>query len=91
MPTAHAPDFRTRYNSNPSEEALYVPGAGRQVFSAGLLTFGVAICHEGFRYPEAVRWSAMHGAHVVFHPHYSWPEDGSYRPTAFADDAEHVS
>jgi predicted amidohydrolase len=77
--------FQDKAQLDPSEETLYVPGTGRQVFRAGPLAFGVAICHEGFRYPETVRWSARHGAHVVFHPHYSWPEDGSYRPTAFAD------
>ena len=31
----------------------------------GALTFGVAICHEGWRYPETVRWAARRGAHVV--------------------------
>jgi predicted amidohydrolase len=30
--------------------------------------FGVAICHEGWRYPETVRWAAVRGAKVVFHP-----------------------
>jgi predicted amidohydrolase len=29
----------------------------------------VAICHEGFRYPETVRWAAARGAKIVFHPH----------------------
>jgi predicted amidohydrolase len=27
----------------------------------GALTFGVAICHEGWRYPETVRFAARHG------------------------------
>ncbi len=31
--------------------------------------FGVAICHEGWRYPETVRWAAVRGAKIVFHPH----------------------
>ena len=30
--------------------------------------FGITICHEGWRYPEAVRWPAVRGASVVFHP-----------------------
>jgi predicted amidohydrolase len=30
--------------------------------------FGITICHEGWRYPEAVRWSAARGARLVFHP-----------------------
>jgi predicted amidohydrolase len=28
----------------------------------------VTICHEGWRYPEGVRWAARRGAQVVFHP-----------------------
>lgn len=31
--------------------------------------FGITICHEGFRYPESVRWAATRGAKIVFHPH----------------------
>lgn len=77
--------FQDKAQLDPSEESLYVPGSGRRVFHAGPLTFGVAICHEGFRYPETVRWSARRGAQVVFHPHFSWAETGSYRPTTFAD------
>ncbi len=79
--------FQDKVQLDPSEEALYSPGRGRQVFQAGLPTFGVAICHEGFRYPETVRWAARNGAHVLFHPHYSEAELGSYRPSTFADPA----
>lgn len=72
---------------DPSEEGTYAPGAGRRVFQSGPLTFGVAICHEGWRYPETVRVAARHGAQVVFHPHFHCAEPGSYRPTTFADPA----
>jgi predicted amidohydrolase len=57
------------------------------VFSIGPLTFGIAICHEGWRYPETVRWAARNGAQLVFHPHYHEPEPGGYRPSTFADPA----
>jgi len=57
------------------------------MFQAGPLTFGVAICHEGWRYPETVRWAARRGAQVVFHPHFHQAEPGSYRPSTFADPA----
>lgn len=77
--------FQDKVQLDPSEETLYVSGTTRQLFKAGPLTFGIAICHEGFRYPETVRWAARHGAQIVFHPHFSWAEDGSYRPAAFAD------
>ncbi len=35
------------------------------------LKFGISICHEGWRYPETVRWAATRGAKVVFHPHHT--------------------
>ncbi len=73
---------------DPSEEGTYPAfGAERRVFTAGPLTFGVVICHEGWRYPETVRWAVRHGAQVVFHPHAHVAEPGSYRPITFADPA----
>ncbi len=79
--------FQDKVQIDPSEEGTYSPGNGRRVFQAGPLTFGIAICHEGFRYPETVRWAAKQGAHIVFHPHFHEAEPGSYRPTTFADPA----
>jgi predicted amidohydrolase len=79
--------FQDKVQLDPTEGDLYSPGCGRQVFQTGPLVFGVSICHEGFRYPETVRWPARHGAHIVFHPHYAEAEDGSYRPATFADPA----
>ena len=70
---------------DPSEEGTYTPGVGRRLFQTGPLTFGVAICHEGWRYPETVRWAAQRGAHIVFHPHFNGPEPGGYRSSPFAD------
>lgn len=60
---------QTKNQLDPSEEPFYVPGDTRQLFTVNGVTFGVAICHEGFRYPETVRWAAMRGAKIVFHPH----------------------
>ncbi len=79
--------FQDKVQIDPSEEGTYTPGSGRRVFQAGPLTFGIAICHEGWRYPETVRWAARRGAHTVFHPHFHEAEPGSYRPSAFADPA----
>jgi predicted amidohydrolase len=79
--------FQDKVQIDPSEDGTYTPGSGRRVFQAGPLTFGVAICHEGFRYPETVRWAARRGAHLVFHPHFDEAEPGSYRPATFADPA----
>jgi predicted amidohydrolase len=71
---------------DPSEEATYPALATeRRIFTAGPLTFGVVICHEGWRYPETVRWAVRQGATVVFHPHAHVAGPGSYRPATFAD------
>jgi len=73
---------------DPSEESIYpAQGTERRVFSVGPLTFGVVICHEGFRYPETVRWAVRRGAQLVFHPHADVAQPGSYRPVTFADPA----
>jgi predicted amidohydrolase len=72
---------------DPSEEGLYSAGCGRHLFTSGPLTFGIAICHEGWRYPETVRSAARQGAQIVFHPHFHEAEPGGYRPTQFADPA----
>jgi predicted amidohydrolase len=79
--------FQDKGQIDPSEENLYVPGDGRHVFTAGPLMFGIAICHEGWRYPETARWPVKRGAQVVFHPHFHEAEPGSYQPTTFADPA----
>jgi predicted amidohydrolase len=79
--------FQDKVQIDPSEEGIYAPGAGRCVFQVGALGFGVAICHEGWRYPETVRFAARLGAQVVFHPQFHEATPGSYRPTTFADPA----
>ena len=79
--------FQDKVQLDPSEEGTYSFGSGRQIFQSGPLTFGIAICHEGWRYPETVRWAARRGAQLVFHPHFHVAEPGSYRPSTFADPA----
>lgn len=69
---------------DPSEEADYVPGSGRRVFTAAGLTFGVAICHEAFRYPEISRALVLAGAQVIFAPHFVTTDDGSL-PSRWGD------
>ncbi|MDX1420068.1 MAG: carbon-nitrogen hydrolase family protein [Rubricoccaceae bacterium] len=61
--------WQTKNQLDPTEEVHYVPGRTRRLFEVDGLRFGVAICHEAFRYPETVRWAARRGAHLVVHPH----------------------
>jgi predicted amidohydrolase len=77
--------FQDKCQIDPSEEITYTPGSGRRVFETGPLKFGISICHEGWRYPETVRWAARHGAQVVFHPHFHEGEPGGYVPSTLAD------
>ena len=80
--------WQDKVQLDPDEEPIYpARGAERRVFVAGPLTFGVVICHEGWRYPETVRSAVRQGAQVVFHPHLHVAEPGSYRPEVFADPA----
>jgi predicted amidohydrolase len=76
--------FQDKVQLDPSEDGRYAAGFERRVFRSGPLTFGVVICHEGWRYPETVRWAARRGAQVVFHPHFHEAEQGGYRPASFA-------
>src|SRR5215212_890605 len=43
--------FQDKVQIDPSEEVTYTCGEGRRTFQCGALTFGIAICHEGWRYP----------------------------------------
>jgi len=77
--------FQDKVQLDPSEDSIYEPGTDRYLFQLGVLKFGIAICHEGWRYPETVRWAARAGAHIVFHPHFELGEPGASRPRTFAD------
>lgn len=63
--------FQTKNQIDPSEDRNYVPGTTRRVFEVNGVKFGIAICHEGWRYPETVRWAAVRGAKIVFHPQHT--------------------
>lgn len=63
--------YQTKNQLDPSEDHIWIPGTKRQLFEINGLKFGITICHEGFRYPESVRWAAQNGAAIVFHPHFT--------------------
>ena len=66
--------FQTKNQLDPTEDRFYVPGDSRRLFEVDGVKFGVAICHEGWRYPETVRWAAVRGAKIVFHPQHTGTE-----------------
>jgi predicted amidohydrolase len=73
--------YQTKNQLDPSEDQFYVPGDTRQLFEVDGVKFGVAICHEGWRYPETVRWAAVRGAKIVFHPQHTGSEREGVRLT----------
>ncbi len=87
---------QTKNQLDPTEDRFYVPGGTRRLFEWNGTKFGVAICHEGWRYPETVRWAAIRGARIVFHPQHTGSDrtgvapkawgaaDGAYYETAMA-------
>jgi 5-aminopentanamidase len=77
--------YQTKNQLDPTEDTLWVPGTERTLFEINGLKFGITICHEGFRYPESVRWSAQRGAHVVFHPHFAGSNEKGVKLTEFGN------
>ena len=73
--------YQTKNQIDPTEDQFYVPGHTRRLFEINGVKFGVAICHEGWRYPETVRWAAVRGAKIVFHPHHTGSDHEGVRPT----------
>lgn len=64
--------YQTKNQIDPEEDDFgYEPGKDRTIFEADGVKFGIVICHEGWRYPETVRWAARKGASIVFHPQFT--------------------
>lgn len=69
----------------PIEDPYYVPEGSRRMFAIDGVPFGIAICHEGWRYPETVRWAAVRGAKIVFHPQMSGTDLAGVTPRHWGD------
>jgi len=69
--TGEVQGYQTKNQIAPEEDKLFVPGQDRQLFETNGIKFGISICHEGWRYPESVRWAAIRGAKIVFHLTYT--------------------
>jgi predicted amidohydrolase len=63
--------YQSKNQLDPTEDNIWFPGTERSIFEVNGVKFGITICHEGFRYPESVRWAAQNDAKIVFHPHFT--------------------
>ncbi len=79
--TGQIQGYQTKNQLDPTEDRFYVPGNTRRLFEVNGIKFGVVICHEGWRYPETVRWAAVRGAKIVFHPHHTGSDQEGVRLT----------
>jgi len=77
--------YQTKNQIAIEEEPHYVPGDTRRLFAVDGVPFGVVICHEGWRYPETVRWAAGRGARIVFHPNLSGSDQSGAVPRFWGD------
>jgi predicted amidohydrolase len=77
--------YQTKNQLDPSEDNIWSPGTERSIFEIDGFKFGITICHEGFRYPESVRWAARNGAQVVFHPHFTGSDTEGVQLTEWGD------
>ena len=79
--------YQAKVQLDPSEDDIWQAGTQRYMFEVNRLKFGIVICHEGFRYPETVRWAARRGAQVVFHPHAAGSNKSGTVPKEWGDKA----
>ncbi|HEX9164211.1 MAG TPA: carbon-nitrogen hydrolase family protein [Thermoanaerobaculia bacterium] len=79
--------WQTKNQIAPEEDSFYVPGRTRQLFEVNGVKFGIAICHEAWRYPETVRWAAVRGAKIVFQPYQTGSDKTGVRLTEWGSPA----
>ena len=77
--------YQAKNQLDPTEDNIWAAGTERRVFEVNGVKFGITICHEGFRYPESVRWAARNGAQIIFHPHFSGSDTEGATPTQWGD------
>lgn len=77
--------YQAKNQLAPQEEPYYVPDGQRRLFTIDGVPFGIAICHEAWRYPETVRWAAARGAKIVFQPHFTGSDRAGTTPRRWGD------
>ena len=75
--------YQAKNQLDPSEDSIWAPGTQRSIFEINGVKIGIVICHEGFRYPELVRWAALNDAKIVFHPHCAGSDVEGVKPTSW--------
>lgn len=64
--------YQVKNQITPGGESEYYAADGqRSMFEIEGVKFGVVICHEGWRYPETVRWATTRGAQLIFQPQWT--------------------
>ncbi|WP_164821529.1 carbon-nitrogen hydrolase family protein [Paenibacillus koleovorans] len=72
--------YQTKNHIPPGGESdQYIPDGTRSIFHVKGIPFGISICHEGWRYPETVRWAAVRGAKIVFQPQWTGKHNGQVK------------
>ena len=78
--------YQTKNQITPGGESRnYVPDGKRRIFRAAGAVFGITICHEGWRYPETVRWPTVRGARIVFQPQVTGSDSAGKTLTAWGE------
>ena len=78
--------YQTKNQITPGGESRnYTPDGKRRLFRTAGAVFGITICHEGWRYPETVRWSAARGARIVFQPQVTGSDTAGKTLTAWGE------
>ncbi len=77
--------YQPKVQLDPGEDNIWDTGTERHLFEINGIKFGISICHEGFRYPETVRWAARKGAQIVFHPHAAGSNQTGTVPKEWGD------
>jgi predicted amidohydrolase len=80
-------DYQAKNQLPLEEEPYFVPEGRRRLFEVDGVVFGITICHEGWRYPEATRWAAVRGARIVFHPQLTGSDRNGPMLTHWGDPA----
>lgn len=77
--------YQAKNQLDPSEDNIWIAGKERKIFEVNGVKFGIVICHEGFRYPETVRWAAQRDAKIVFHPQFTGSDFGEVQLTEWGN------